>query len=356
MAGTQVLPTPPAGGGGGGGGAPTNAQYVVLSADGTLTNERVLTAGTNVTLTDNGAGGTLVVAASGGGMTPTNTYGDGSDGALTVLTATTYTQTAERHFTSVTIQGTGVFKPAGWITYISGTLTIDAGASFNDDGNNAFGRAAGVALAGARGYLGAASGAGGNGAQTASSGNFNGTAAGSISACSLNNAGAVPIGGKGGNSSGGGVGGNGGGITTQIRQRWRTSYPSLYGVTSQWAGGSGGGGGGLTNNSGIIAEGGGGGGGGGMIGLWAKTIANSGRISANGGAGYEGYVANANGNAGGGGGGGGGLVCVTTDTPVSSCGTITANGGAGGAGFNPGGVTGNPGAAGNVIIFSYGGP
>lgn len=48
---------------GGGGGAPTNATYVTLSTNATLTGERVLTAGDNVTLTDNGAGGTVVVAA-----------------------------------------------------------------------------------------------------------------------------------------------------------------------------------------------------------------------------------------------------------------------------------------------------
>lgn len=51
-------------GGGGGGGAPTNATYVTLSTDATLTNERVLTAGTNITLTDAGAGSTITVAAS----------------------------------------------------------------------------------------------------------------------------------------------------------------------------------------------------------------------------------------------------------------------------------------------------
>jgi len=56
---------------GGGGGAPTDAQYVCLAANGTLTNERVLTAGANVTLTDNGPGNTLVIAASGSGG---NTY------------------------------------------------------------------------------------------------------------------------------------------------------------------------------------------------------------------------------------------------------------------------------------------
>ena len=50
--------------GGGGGGAPTTAQYVTLATDATLTNERVLTAGSNITITDGGAGSTVTISAS----------------------------------------------------------------------------------------------------------------------------------------------------------------------------------------------------------------------------------------------------------------------------------------------------
>jgi len=46
---------------GGGGGAPVDAQYVVLALNGTLTQERVLTAGAGITITDNGANSTVVV-------------------------------------------------------------------------------------------------------------------------------------------------------------------------------------------------------------------------------------------------------------------------------------------------------
>lgn len=53
-------------GGGGGGGAPTDAEYVVMTLNGTLTNERVLTAGSGITITDGGAGSTVTIAASGG--------------------------------------------------------------------------------------------------------------------------------------------------------------------------------------------------------------------------------------------------------------------------------------------------
>lgn len=53
-----------ASGGGGGGGAPTDAQYLTLAVNSTLTNERVLTAGTGISFTDAGAGGTLTVAST----------------------------------------------------------------------------------------------------------------------------------------------------------------------------------------------------------------------------------------------------------------------------------------------------
>lgn len=46
---------------GGGSGAPTDAQYVTLATDATLSNERVFTAGQNVKVTDGGAGSTYTV-------------------------------------------------------------------------------------------------------------------------------------------------------------------------------------------------------------------------------------------------------------------------------------------------------
>lgn len=45
----------------GGGGAPTDATYVTLSTDATLTNERVLTAGAGIDITDGGAGSTITI-------------------------------------------------------------------------------------------------------------------------------------------------------------------------------------------------------------------------------------------------------------------------------------------------------
>ncbi len=52
-------------GAGGGGGAPTNAQYVTLALNGSLSQERVLTAGQNVTITDGGANSTVTIDFSG---------------------------------------------------------------------------------------------------------------------------------------------------------------------------------------------------------------------------------------------------------------------------------------------------
>lgn len=61
--GANVAPPPT----GGGSGAPTNATYVVMSLDGTLSAERVLTAGTGISITDGGANGNVTISASGSG-------------------------------------------------------------------------------------------------------------------------------------------------------------------------------------------------------------------------------------------------------------------------------------------------
>ena len=52
---------------GGGGGAPTNAQYVTLATDATLSDERVLTAGTGISIVDGGAGSAVTISSTGGG-------------------------------------------------------------------------------------------------------------------------------------------------------------------------------------------------------------------------------------------------------------------------------------------------
>lgn len=53
-------------GGGGGGDGDSTASYLVLAATSSLSNERVLTAGTGIAIVDNGPGSTLVISSSGG--------------------------------------------------------------------------------------------------------------------------------------------------------------------------------------------------------------------------------------------------------------------------------------------------
>ncbi len=48
-------------------GAPTDASYVTIGVDSELSAERVLTAGTGITITDGGPGSTVTIAATGGG-------------------------------------------------------------------------------------------------------------------------------------------------------------------------------------------------------------------------------------------------------------------------------------------------
>jgi len=79
--------------GGGGGGAPTNAQYVTLATNATLTHERVLTAGTGITLTDGGAGGNLTIEAAGANTTLVTVdfgTGNGDTSATAAVTGLTW--------------------------------------------------------------------------------------------------------------------------------------------------------------------------------------------------------------------------------------------------------------------------
>jgi len=138
-----------------------------------------------------------------GGATITGVYGNGGDGVLSVVG--TYTQTTERQWQTLTIPSGGAYKPSGHRTMVRGTCTIDAGGSFNDDGNSG---ASGGAAISARQWLGGGGGAGGASRNTTGSGNLGGGSGGNSSP---NDSGAAPAGGTGGQGSGAYLGGAGGG-------------------------------------------------------------------------------------------------------------------------------------------------
>jgi hypothetical protein len=97
--------------GGGGGGAPTDATYLTLSNNSTLTNERVLTVASNLTLTDNGPNNTAqlnLTSILGGGA---GTY--------------TYTTVTADAFGRITAISSGTPPPGSTATYL--TLSTDAG-------------------------------------------------------------------------------------------------------------------------------------------------------------------------------------------------------------------------------------
>ena len=264
-------------------------------------------------------------------------YGIGASGSATI--AGTTTLTSEAHYTDLTITSTGILKPAGFRIYVSGTLTIDAGGSINDDGGNASGITAGSPLL-TRAYLSAVGGAGGSGTTSTASP----VAPAAVSNVSLNNNFLLPRGGSGG-AAGAQAGGPSGPAQAIVgNPHLSTSWPSGRGSSVGFNGGSGGGGGaGNISAGGTVSSGGGGGGGGGVF-IAAKNITNNGVISANGGNGGNATTTGA-GIGGGGGGGGGGYVIIFTKS-TGPLGTVQANGGNPGTGSNGGaaGVTGFPGA------------
>lgn len=261
-------------------------------------------------------------------------YGTGVSGSATI--AGTTTLTAEAHYTDLTISSTGILKPAGYRIFVSGTLTIDAGGSINDDGSNASGSTAGGALA-IRAYLGAAATPGAGGVFITS----NGGNASAINNATSNNVFQFPQGGAGG-AAGTRTGGSGGGVTL-APSHISSSWPSARSTVSFNGGSGGGSGAGDVSAGGTVASGGGGGGGGGVF-ISARNIINNGRISANGGNGGNATTTGA-GIGGGGGGGGSGYVVIFTKS-TGPLGVVQANGGNPGTGSNGGaaGVTGSPGA------------
>ena len=317
-------------------------------------------AGTGIAVTVVGVSGsaqTLQIAATGGGGGGGvsddffgGQFGDGSDGDLTVVG--TFTAAKEMHFSNLTIPTGTTFKPNGHRIFVSNTLSIAAGTSFNDDGNNATNQAGGLGLA-SRNYLVAASGQGSNGVALTAVNWSNATAGSNSTNSSPNNLNQAANGGKGGNVTLRGNTGGAGGTAAQAlySQKWNGAWQTARWSGGGFGGGAGGGGGAINvtvRTSGTFTSGGGGGGGG-IVWISAKNISNLGRISANGGKGADGVLAVGSAECCGGGSGGGGNVCVITKTALSSLGTVEANAGvAGTATWNTGTGVATNGTAGNA--------
>jgi len=274
-------------------------------------------------------GDTFVGAAKG-------IYGDGSDGNVVIASGTT-TLTRNMYYADLTIQSGGILLTDGYIAFVKGTLTIDAGGTYRRNGTDATASSGASAPSVARPIDSAANG--GNSA----TGNGGG---GSIVS-------PVPFGytgtGGAGGSSGARNGGAGGGATVRaadsgdirdsvaMRQMAfvGNGIPGLDFVRS-----GGGGGGGAGNGTQV---GGGGGSGCPPNLVIASRIVNNGTIQSKGGNG-----ANAvNSDSAGGGGGQGGLICIVTESYTGS-GTTDVTGGAGGTG-NGIGTAGTAGSSGLVI-------
>lgn len=79
--------------GGGGNGAPVSASYVTLGTNSNLSNERVLTAGNGVTLTDGGANSTITVALNSSSGTFAHIYGGATSSSSLTMHGTSAVST-----------------------------------------------------------------------------------------------------------------------------------------------------------------------------------------------------------------------------------------------------------------------
>lgn len=133
-------------GGGGGGNGDANATYVVMSATGSLNNERVLTAGAGINRTDGGAGGAVTISVdntqvpflAGATFTGNVAFGAGLSGSLQRLTnglpylvgsapitvSTSSNGQVTASMSSASVGGTGGTA----VTYSAGVWTVSSSA------------------------------------------------------------------------------------------------------------------------------------------------------------------------------------------------------------------------------------
>lgn len=123
--------------GGAGGGAPTTAQYVTMALDGTLSAERVLTAGTAMDLSDTGANGTAVFDWDSTEV-GTTTFGSGS-GIVWTFDASAGTDAAITFGNGTVNVSTGTLQHAGSAVVdvgdtgtVTGTMIANATIGYAD--------------------------------------------------------------------------------------------------------------------------------------------------------------------------------------------------------------------------------
>lgn len=280
------------------------------------------------------------------------TWGDGSDGDVTIGAGTT-TLARDMFYNSLIVQNGGILKPAGFRIFVKTATQVDAGGSINDNGNDGSGLTPGVALS-AIGWMQLASGAGGLGRNTSGVGSV-GTA---VTNCITTNGTAFARGGAGASAANpsavGGAGGTAAIGTSLPGARLLTTFTNFRGyLGAVFNGTTGGGGGGIDLTSGGTGTSGGGGSAGRSVWLQSNTIILNGTVSANGGKGAD-AVGTGAAKVGGGGGGAGGMVVIQTTTPGASLSGVTVSGGLAGTSF---GAMFSPSVAGNdghklIIVFA----
>jgi len=321
---------------------------------------------------------------------PESTFGDGSDGNVTVTGPISLT--SDMYYNDLTISGAGSINMAGYRVFVTGNLDLsNAGASaLHANGTSGINNATSAAAAGQRGgvgvtspgwgtaesgvALGGTSGAGG----TSPTGNgANGSAPTSIGANTRHTSGG-PGGAGGAGGAATGTGGTGGAAqstsTSPVANVIRTfihaarnldftrytinsSSGGAYVAVNTCGGRHGGGGAGGGASTGNGKSGGSGGGGGGIAVIYARQITvgastNSAAISALGGNGGAGGTSafNSGGGGGGGAGGGGYVYLVFGSVTGGSYTFVSAAGGTGGTGSDgtgPGAIGGTGGTGGS---------
>ncbi len=291
-------------------------------------------------------------------------FGDGSDGDVTVSASTTTTLTRDMYYDNLVVNGT--INTGGYRIFVKGTIS-GSGTVANNGNNGSNGTAGGSGgAAGAAGtatvgyFTNTAGGIGGAGKQNGSgnSGTAGTTIANALSTTSGGNSG---YGGGYNGATGAGAGVYSSTTTAALTRFAISKFQTVAGVDINSAGGTvkytsaaagGGGGGGGSSGGGAISGGGGGGGAsGGIVAIFAKnwtgtfTISSTGGNGGDGGAGASGGGHVSGGGGGGGGGNGGYVFTVYGVKTWTGSYTLTA-----GSGGTAGAASGSPAEAGGAGI------